>query len=740
MDKKFKPKDWEEKLYRFWEKSGLFTAKVDKKKEPFVIILPPPNANGNLHMGHAMMVYQDIMIRYNKLLGKEVLYLPGADHAGFETWYVFEKELKKQGKSRFDFKREELYKMVWDFTMKYRGRMEDQLRRLGFALDWKKKKFTLDEDIVWIVYLTFKKLFDEGLVYRAKRLINYCVRCRTSFSDLEVLYEEEEGKLWYIKYPLKGEKGFITVATTRPETMLGDTAVAVNPKDKRYKKLVGKKVVLPLVGREIPIITDEVVDPDFGTGAVKVTPAHDETDWQIAQRHNLPLVQVIGFDGRITDEAGNFAGLKVKEAREKVLEELKNQGLLEKVEKHIHRVGKCYKCKTPIEPLPREQWFIKIKPLAEKAKELVKSGKVKIVPKKFEKILLDWLDRFYDWNISRQIIWGIRIPAYKCQSAKRKAKSEKVKSGGWFVSLEKPKKCPICGKCEPKQDEDTFDTWFSSGQWPYATLMSLAAKGKKLKSLEDYQKLEFFKYFYPTTVMETGYDILPWWVARMIMLGKFATKKEPFKVVFLHGLVRDKHGQKMSKSKGNVVNPLDLIEKYGVDALRASLIFNATIGSDVNFSEERIIGMRNFANKIWNIGRFLYLVKEKALEEKNLMSKEVKELRDEFSKIKAKYFKYMDSYQFPYALELLYEFAWERLASYYLEKFKDALWQGDKSCYQALEKIYFELLKMLHPFMPFVTEAVWKVFRGEGESIMRERIINPKTQVPNRREILNTKS
>ncbi len=731
MDKRFKPKEWEEKLYKSWEAEGLFTAKVDKKKKPFVIILPPPNANGNLHMGHAMMVYQDIMVRYNKLLGKEVLYLPGADHAGFETWYVFEKELQKQGKSRFDFKREELYKMVWEFTMKYRGRMEDQLRRLGFALDWEKKKFTLDEDIVWIVYLTFKKLFDEGLVYRAKRLINYCVRCKTSFSDLEVSYEEEEGRLWYIKYPLKGEEGFITVATTRPETMLGDTAVAVNPKDKRYKNLIGKKVILPLVGREIPIIADEAVDPEFGTGAVKVTPAHDETDWQIAQRHNLPMVQVIGFDGRMTKEAGKFAGLRVKEVREKVLEKLKSQGFLEKVKKHVHRVGKCYKCKTPIEPLPREQWFIKIRPLAEKAKELVKKGKIKIIPKKFEKILLDWLDRFYDWNISRQIIWGIRIPAYKCQmsnvkcqNCERKAKSEKVKGDGWFVSLERPEKCPICGECEPKQDEDTFDTWFSSGQWPYATLMSLAAKGEKLKSLEDYQKIEFFKYFYPTSVMETGYDILPWWVARMIMLGNFATGKEPFKVVFLHGLVRDKHGQKMSKSKGNVVNPLDLIEKYGADALRASLVYNTTVGSDVNFSEERIIGMRNFANKIWNMGRFLYLAREKASENKGLLEKEAEELEKEFAEVKGKYFKYMNSYQFPYALELLHEFSWHRFADYYIEKFKEALWQGDKGAFEALQKVYFEILKMLHPFMPFVTEAIWRVFKGEERSILEVSLLS----------------
>ncbi len=718
MDKKFKPKDWEEKLYRFWEKAGYFRAKIDKAKEPFVIILPPPNANGNLHMGHAMYVYEDVMIRYNKLLGKEVLWLPGADHAGFETWYVFEKELKKRGKSKFDFEREELYKMVWDFVMKYRGRMEDQLRKMGFALDWEKKKFTLDEDIVWIVYLTFKNLFDAGLIYRAERLVNYCINCRTSFSDLEVAYEEEEGRLWYIDYPIKGEDKVITVATTRPETMLGDTAVAVNPKDKRYKDFIGKKVILPLIKREIPIVADESVDPEFGTGAVKVTPAHDELDWQIAQRHNLPLIQVIDFDGRMTRETGKYKGLTVKEARQKVLEDLREKGFLRAEKKHIHRIGKCYKCKTPIEPLPRKQWFIKIRPLAEGAKKLVQEGKIKIIPEKFEKEMLDWLDRFYDWNISRQIVWGIRIPAYKCNSEKINLPDDKR----WFVSLEKPQKCQICGECDFKQDEDTFDTWFSSGQWPYATLMSIAAEGERFNSLEEYAKLEFFRYFYPTTVMETGYDILPWWVARMVMLGKFATKKEPFKVVFLHGLVRDKHGQKMSKSKGNVVNPLDIIDKYGADALRASLIFNSKIGRDINFSEEKVVGMRNFANKVWNIGRFLYLSREKAGEEKNLLPEGVKELKEEFKQVKKKYSEYMHSYKIPYALDLLYEFIWHRFADYYVEEFKKALWEGDKVSYKAMESVYFECLKMLHPFMPFVTEAVWKIFHGENESILKEKI------------------
>ena len=419
MDKKYKFREFEKKIYELWEKSGYFKAKVSKKKKPFSIILPPPNANADLHIGHAMYVYEDIMIRFHKLMGYEVLWLPGADHAGFETWYVFEKHLKKQGKSRFDYKRDELYKMVWDFVMKNKSNMENQLKRLGFALDWDKRKFTLDGDITQIVYKTFSKLFKDGLVYRKKKLVNYCTHCGTSFSDLEVLYKEKKSKLWFIAYGLKDSKDSIVVATTRPETMFGDVAVAVNPTDERYKKLIGKKVVLPLVGKEIPIIADEMVDSKFGTGAVKITPAHDENDWNVGERHNLPQIQVIDFNGKLNSQAGEFTGLRVKKARKLVVERLKKQGLLIKEKDYTHRVGHCYKCGSVIEPLPKEQWFIKIKPLTERARQAVEKEEIKVYPRRFKKILLEWLDKFYDWNISRQIVWGMRIPAYFCKSRKK---------------------------------------------------------------------------------------------------------------------------------------------------------------------------------------------------------------------------------------------------------------------------------------------------------------------------------
>ncbi len=555
MDKRYQPKNYEDKIYNFWEKNNFFLAKIDKKRKPFSIILPPPNANADLHMGHAMYVYEDIMIRFHKLKGYECLWLPGADHAGFETQFVFEKHLKDQGKSRFDYDRETLYQMIWEFVMKNRENMENQLRKLGFALDWSKKKFTLDGDIIKIVYQTFEKLYKEKLIYREKKLINYCTFCWTSFSDLEVIYKEKNSSLYYVRYQLVNPKNkikYLEVATTRPETLLGDTALAVNPEDKRYRKFVGEEVYVPLINRKVKIISDEMVDKKFGTGVVKITPAHDFNDFEVAKRHNLELVQAIEFSGKISEQFSQYKNLYVKEARKKIIEDLEKENLISKIEENYqNRVGTCYKCGSILEPLPKEQWFIKIKPLAEKAKKLVNEEKIKIYPKRFKKILLWWYDNFKDWNISRQVVWGIKIPAYYCNDCEK-----------WFVNINQPKNCDFCKSSNIKQDEDTFDTWFSSGQWPYATLMSLS------NEINNY-----FNYFYPTTVMETGYDILPWWVARMIMLGYFFTKKPPFTNVFLHGLIRDRCGQKMSKSKGNVINPMDMVDKYGADALRMALIF-----------------------------------------------------------------------------------------------------------------------------------------------------------------------
>jgi len=702
MEKAFVPSSVEENLYRFWENQGLFTAQVESKKKPFSIILPPPNVNGDLHLGHAMFVFEDIMIRYRKLKGYETLWLPGLDHAGIETQFVFEKQLKKEGKSRFDFDRETLYKMIWDFTMANRKNIEIQLRKLGFALDWTKEKFTLDKDIIKIVYSTFKKLYDAGLIYRAKRLVNYCTHCGTSFSDLEVNYIDRVDPLYFMKY------GPFTLATTRPETKFGDTALAVHPDDKRYKKWIGKEVEAEgLLGNfKIKVVADKTVDPKFGTGVIKVTPAHDFTDFEIGQRHHLEMKQVIGFDGRLNELTGPYKGMRVKEARKKIVEDLQKKGLMVKVKSdYSHRVGVCYRCGTTIEPLPLEQWYIKIKPLSAKALALVKNDEIDVHPKRFKKILVQILENYIDWNISRQIVWGIRIPAWKCGDCNE-----------WTVTAGvTPPRCKKCHGSSLKQDPDTFDTWFSSAQWPFATLQTIPTSGVK----------SFFEYFYPTTVMETGYDILRAWVARMIMIGYFATEKVPFKNIYLHGLIRDKKGQKMSKSKENVINPLEKVQQFGADAWRASLVFGIKDGADVSLSDERIIGMRNFANKIWNIGRFIYLNKELRITNGELIrntQSEIEKLQNEFKGVKKQYTKHMEAFQFSKALEEVYEFLWHRFADYYIEELKEGLKTGTIEVLKQLETIYTENLKMLHPFIPFVTEAVYKALNGEDKTILNERL------------------
>jgi len=739
MESKYVPALFEQKLSAFWEKKGFFKGVVEKGKKPFCIVLPPPNANADLHLGHAMYVYEDIMIRYRKMQGDNTLWLYGTDHAGIETQFVFEKQLRKEGKSRFDFERSVLFQMIFDFVSKNKDIMKGQMQKLGFGLDYGNPKFPMDADIVKIVHSTFKKLFDNGLTYRAKKLVNYCISCGTSFSDLEVDYMERETMLWTIRYPLVEGNGSITIATTRPETLLGDTAIAVNPKDKRYKKLIGSYAIVPLIGRQIPIIDDEAVDMKFGTGAVKITPAHDHNDWEMGQRHSLFHIQVIGTDGKMTKDAGEYAGLTISKAREAVLLSLKEKGLLIEEKKHIHRVGRCYRCKRIIEPLPKEQWFISIKPLAQKAIEAVKKGEVEIYPKRFKKELIRILDNFIDWNISRQIVWGIRIPAYECQ----KLKAESQKSESWFVSVEKPEKCLICGTCAFHQDEDTFDTWFSSGQWPFVTLMTSGE--------------EMYKHFYPTSVMETGHDILRAWVARMLMLGLHITGKVPFKTIFLHGLVRDKKGQKMSKSKGNVVNPLEVIKTFGADVLRASLVFETKEGSDVVLTDEKMIGMRNFGNKLWNIGRFIFMNKQQiqalnsnsnphsssrpsdsegrdlasetsekhaALDfsppkaDRNDIGKTLSKLEKEFEGVKKKYHANMDTYKFGQVLGDLHAFVWHQFADIYIEELKEELKKGNKEVAQLLEVVFLESISLLHPFIPFETEALWQVFKGEGKSIL----------------------
>ncbi len=684
MDKTFKPAEVEDKLYKQWEELGLFASKISKDKTPFTIILPPPNANADLHLGHAMYVYEDIMIRYHKLLGEDTLWLPGADHAGFETQFVFEKHLTKQGKSRFDYDRETLYKMIWDFVHENSGKMDNQLRKLGFALDWTKKKFTLDEDIVKTVKETFLSLFEKGLVYRENKLVNYCVKDGTSFSDLEVVDKAVEAKLYFLKFPIVGG-GYIEVATTRPETILGDVGVMVNPKDKRYKALVGKQVKLPVSDRVIPIIADEYVDMEFGTGAVKITPCHDFNDFEIAKKHKLYHPPVIGFDGKMINTKTDYDGLSVFKAREKMEEDLKKLDVLGDVKMHSSVIKTCYKCERALEPLPKEQWYVKVRPLADRAIEAIKKKEVLFTNKRFEKAALQWLTNFHDWNISRQIVWGIQIPAYKCKT-----------SGEWFVSVDKPKNC-VCGKEDFEQDTDTFDTWFSSSQWPFATLQSF---GK-----------ETFENYYPTSVMETGYDILPWWVCRMLMMGIYKTGKVPFKTVYMHGLIRVK-GQKMSKSKGNVINPLDMIEKYGADALRGALVFEVGDGTDLSIEEDKIRAMRNFANKVWNVGRFLQM-NQKETTSKKEKSQIVEDLKKEFIGVEKEFHKSMKEYKFSVAFGLLYEFIWHRFADFYIEQLKEELRNDNIEVRDSLTNIYLESLKLLHPFVPFITDSVHKQFTNK---------------------------
>ena len=746
MDKVYNHKNVEEKIYQKWEEKGYFAPEINPKGKPYSIILPPPNANAPLHFGHAMYVIEDILIRFKRMLGYKALWLPGADHAGFETQFVFEKKLQEEGKSRFDYDRESLYKMIWDFVEGNRPIMEGQLRRLGFSLDWSRKKFTLDEDIVSIVYKTFKKLYDDGLIYRDKRLVNYCTFDGTSFSDLEVIYEERQNPLFYIKY------GSLVLATTRPETKFGDTAVAVHPDDKRYKEYVGKEVDIETVlGKaKIKVVADRMVDPHFGTGVVKITPAHDFNDFEVAKRHNLPMVQVIGFDGKMNEKAGKFKGLYVKQARKAIVEQMKGMGLIEKIdENYTHRIGLCYKCKNPIEPLPLEQWFVKTEPLAKPAIEVVKSGKIKIYPKNMEKLYFQFLENIRDWNISRQIVWGIRIPVwYKVSGHESRVAVSFIDKNGkyyptrpirqaleegfsfeeiekgiqrlWVPEYEAKENQPEIEISDKKpqnglwlQETDTFDTWFSSGQWPYATLKT--------------SKPGDFDEFYPTTVMETGYDILRFWVARMVMLGLYETKEIPFENIVLHGLVKDPLGKKMSKSKGNVVNPLEVVDEYGADAVRFALVYGTALGNDQSLSYPKLQAMRNFTNKLWNMGRFIEMNRIQNSEFRNQNNLTIKQLNNiakndedaemiqKIEKLTREVTRLIEKYNFNHAAQNLYDFVWHEFADVYIEDIKDRI---NENSYLILTSLYLILLKLLHPFMPFVTEEIYDVLYGGEEDLI----------------------
>ena len=690
MDKQYRPELFEDKIYQKWERSGSF--KPAKKGKPYCIIMPPPNANAPLHVGHAMFVtVEDIFIRYQRMLGKSVLWLPGTDHAGIETQYVFEKKLKKAGKSRFDFDRETLYKMIWDYVQKNKTSAIDQMKKLGASADWTKLKFTLDKDIVDQVLDTFIKLYNDGLVYKDLKLVNFCTKCGTAFSNLEVRHEEKKASLYYLKY------GPFTLATVRPETKFGDTAVAVHPKDKRYQQYIGKEIEAEgLLGKfKIKVIGDEYVDPKFGTGVVKVTPAHDQNDFEAGKRHNLEVKQVIGFDGRLNEKTGPYQGLKVLQAREKVVEDLKKKGLIEKIdENYLHSVGVCYRCGATIEPLPLSQFFIKVKPLTEKVLQALKEKKVKIYGSGHDKILKHWLKNLYDWNISRQIVWGIRMPVW-------------FKKGTEKNEFVVAKKSP--GK-DYEQETDTFDTWFSSSQWPVVTLRS----GLRIR-----KERTLFEKFYPTSLMETGYDILPFWVMRMLMMGLYLTGKVPFGKVYLHGLVRDEKRQKMSKSKGNVMNPVEVIEKYGADALRMSLVMSTTAGNDSAVGEGKIRGMRNLTNKVWNAAR--YVISNKvapsgfAVPTRPSAGSPVKERPyfDHLKKIVKDITKQLDDLKPGLAAETVYNEFWHWFCDQKIEEAKKG-----KISQTALMEGLIIFLKLLHPFVPFVTEAVWQQLPETKEKLL----------------------
>jgi valyl-tRNA synthetase len=677
MQKNYDHKQYEDKLYKKWEESGVFTPPTGEElkksgKKPFTIIMPPPNANDPLHIGHAMFVtVEDIFIRYHRMKGEAALWLPGTDHAGIETQFVFEKKLAKEGKSRFDFDRETLYKMIWDYVHENEGVAMNQMKKLGASADWSRYKFTLDPEIVKEVINTFKKLNDDGLVYKAEKLVNYCTKCGTAYSDLEVEHEDREDKIYTIDY------GLLKVATTRPETMLGDTAVAVNPKDSRFSHLIGKMVTVPLINKEIPIVGDEMVDMEFGTGAVKITPAHDPNDWEVGVRHNLEVVTVIGTNGKMTSGAGEYVGLSVSACREKILEDLGNK--LVDIKPYSHSVGVCYRCRRAIEPLPIKQFFIKVKPLAEKALAALDSKETIVLGAGRLKILHHWLENLRDWNISRQIVWGIRIPVWYKDDTKTDFVVSETSPGEGYI-----------------QETDTFDTWFSSGQWPVVTLKT--------------NREGDFESYYPTSLMETGYDILPIWVMRMMLLGIYLTGKSPFKYVYLHGLVRDEKGQKMSKSKGNAINPLDLCSKYGTDSVRMALVMSTTAGQDSNTGENKVRGMRNFGNKIWNAGRY---IAEKPEVEKVVKGEKDVQFAEKLSAVIAEVTKLLDQMKVGLASETIYNEFWHWFCDEAIEMNKQKLVSDT-----VLKNGYKNMLALLHPFVPFVTEAVWQeMFGDEGDLI-----------------------
>ena len=733
---RYNPKDYEESIYSKWEESGFFHQEPDPSKKPFTIVIPPPNVTGILHMGHALNnTLQDILIRWKRMQGFAGLWVPGTDHAGIATQNVVEKSIAKEALKRQDLGRDKFIDRVWKWKEEYGSTIIIQLKKLGASCDWERLRFTMDEEYSKAVIEVFVRLYEKNLIYRGSYIINWCPRCQTALSDEEAPHHDLQGNLYYLKYPIKegesisGTVPYITVATTRPETMLGDTAVAVNPKDKRYKNLIGKTLILPLVNREIKIIADSMVDMKFGTGAVKVTPAHDPNDYALGKKHHLDFVNVMHPDGRMNENSGEYQGRDRFEAREVILEDLKEKGLLEKIEPHAFSAGHCYRCHTIIEPYLSKQWFVKMKPLAKPAIEAVKKGKIKFYPNRWQKVYLNWMENIQDWCISRQIWWGHRIPVYYCS----KCGDEKP-----IVSKTKPQNCPYCTSTEIYQDEDVLDTWFSSWLWPFATFYWPKMKGQSPSGTVPDLDL---KYFYPTSTLVTAPEIIFFWVARMIMAGIEFMKDVPFKDVYIHGTVRDIEGKKMSKSLGNIIDPLEIINEYGTDALRFSLISITAQGQDVFLSKERFEQGRNFANKIWNASRFILMNLEPSNVKVDLCEFFKKEdlslvnrwILSRFYSCVTEVNSYLDSYKFNEAANALYAFFWHEFCDWYLELIKPEI--KLKTNQVVMYKILEKYLRVLHPFMPFITEEIWQLIPHEGDSIMnqptphiQENIIDKKSE------------
>ncbi|HPN11111.1 MAG TPA: valine--tRNA ligase [Spirochaetota bacterium] len=702
----YEPKQVEDKWYRVWEQGKYFHAREDDGKEPYCIVIPPPNVTGNLHMGHALNnTLQDILIRWQRMMGKSALWMPGMDHAGIATQNVVERLLKDEGKTKDDLGREQFEKRVWEWKEKSGGNIQNQLRRLGCSCDWERERFTLDKGLSRAVHTVFATLYKEGLIYQGYRIINWCPRCETALSDIETEYRDLEGHLWHIKYPIAGTKDFIVVATTRPETMLGDTGVAVNPDDERYKALVGKMVILPLMNREIPVFADHFVDREFGTGLVKVTPAHDPNDFEMGKRHNLGEINILDKNAFINENGGPYKGLSRFDARAKVVEDLEKQGLLVKIEKHMHAVGHCYRCHTIIEPYLSKQWFVKIKPLAEAGIKAVEDGRIRFVPKNWEKTYFEWMYNIRDWCISRQLWWGHRIPAFYCDDC-----------GHITVQVDDPTECEKCKSKNIRQDEDVLDTWFSSGLWPFSTL----GWPEKTPALKKY---------YPTSVLVTAFDIIFFWVARMIMMGLKFMGDVPFRDVYIHALIRDEQGAKMSKSKGNVIDPLIMMDQYGTDSLRFTLAMLAAQGRDIILSEKRIEGYRTFCNKIWNATRFIMMNLGDGFRERQLDAGELEtfdrwilhRLNEAIRATDAA----LAEYKFNDAAHAIYSFWWHEFCDWYIELTKQRLYDRNagagKSSDTARQVLFYVLKKstqLLHPFMPFITEELWDKIKGEGDGLI----------------------